>query len=700
MKRVVLVLFAIFQFFSSYADRNDSLKAFLSDTFDFNNPTHYIKIVSKNIIEQDNIDLARYLIDEGIKKGKADKNDTLVTMMNYYLADYYFFKEDFRRSFELYQEVLPRFEEIKDTLMMAKTLNSFGLIYGYRNDIENTLKYYLKEIELLDQIKQRNEKIDREKIVVLTNIINHYRETKQYKKVIEQAVPAISFAREIDDSVRLASIMNSLGMAYKNLNQIDKSLETLRDAEKIFEALGDEFRKAYIHINIGGVFDYIHKEDSSLRYYDQALETFRNEGYVYGELNALTGIAGVYAVQRRNNDAREIFLTCVDTAKAYGFNDIVLESYAALARIEYETENYKKAYDFKELFSTLNDSIFSVEKDQQYAKLQTQYETVQKENEINMLKAEKLTSENELRRNKLLNWIAYTFTLILLVFIYVGYVFYNQKRKANALLTEKNNQIELKNIQLSQMNQKVVQINEKLQQSQIELTIANSAKNRFFSILGHDLRNPFHSIMGHSYLLSKSYDKLTIDERKRYANDILSSCEQLNRLLDNLLEWIRTQSEGITINPREFKFYPLVQESLSVLKNNALEKSIEINNTIDKDIRVTADYAMIETVLRNLINNGIKFTPNGGKISISATQKDNLLKVEIADNGVGIQPDDIQKLFNVDSNIKTRGTNNERGTGLGLVICKEFINLHKGEIWVESELGHGTVIHLSIPSLS
>jgi signal transduction histidine kinase/tetratricopeptide (TPR) repeat protein len=698
MRRIIFIVLLVFLFIRlSYAD-NDSLRALLPDTFNVDQPMHYITLISKYNTDKENSELARYLISEGNKLGKEIKNDTFIVQMNYLLADNFFYREDYKKAYDLYQQVLPSFKEFGDTLFTAKTINSIGLIFSYRNDNENTLKYYLEALELLKKVKRRTPKIDTEEIIVRTNLINHYRETRQYRKVIEHALPAIVVAREIGDSVRLASIMNSLGNGYKNMNQIDKSLETFREAVGIFESMGDEFRKAFVFINIGGVFDYIHQTDSSLKYYAYALKTFKEEGYVFGELNALTGMAGDYVIQRKDQEARKIFLSCIDTALAYGFNDIVLESYSAMADLEYKSGNYKQAYDFKERYRLLNDSIFTVEKEHQYAELQTQYETVQKENEINLLKSEKLIRENELRRNKLINWIALSALIILLVIFYVGYVFYKQKRKANALLTEKNNQIELKNRQLSQMNQQIVHINEKLQLSQVELTNANNAKNRFFSILGHDLRNPFHSIMGYSYLLSKSYDKLSVDERKKYADEILGSCEQVNRLLDNLLEWIRTQSDGITFNPHEVEFYRLVQDALSVLKNSANDKSIEIVSNIDKGIKITADYSMIETVVRNLVNNGIKFTPVGGKVTISATLEASRFTVNVSDNGVGIPAGDLDKLFNVDSNIKTRGTNNERGTGLGLVICKEFVNFHNGQIWAESEVGKGTTFYFSIPA--
>ena len=142
----------------------------------------------------------------------------------------------------------------------------------------------------------------------------------------------------------------------------------------------------------------------------------------------------------------------------------------------------------------------------------------------------------------------------------------------------------------------------------------------------------------------------------------------------------------------------MVQESIAVLKSNADEKSINIVNKINHKIQITADYTMLETIVRNLIANGIKFTPSGGEVIISAQIQNQHLIVGISDNGVGIAPENMDKLFLVDTNFKTHGTNNERGTGLGLAICKELVSIHHGKIWAESVPGKGSVFHFSIPA--
>jgi signal transduction histidine kinase len=392
-----------------------------------------------------------------------------------------------------------------------------------------------------------------------------------------------------------------------------------------------------------------------------------------------------------------LLINCIDTSIVYRFNDILLDSYSTLANLEYKTGNYKKAFDYNTEFSNLNDSLFSIEKEKRYAELYTKFETIQKENEINLLKSEKLTRENELKQNKLFKWIGFSVIMLFILIFSIGIIYYNQKRKANLLLTEKNFQIEEKNRELEDMNLRIIRINEELTVSKYELTKAVNAKNRFFSILAHELRNPFHTIIGQSFLLSKSYNKLSSEERKKYADNILCTCEQVNQLLENLLEWVRTQTHGIKFKPQQLNFNQLVSNSLSVLKNNADKKMIMIETRIDKYIFLKADYRMLETIVRNLVNNSIKFTPHGGSITLSALVNDGKLLTSISDTGVGIAKRNLGKLFRIDSNFKTRGTDHERGTGLGLIICKEFINFHKGEIWVESTSKKGTTFNFFIP---
>lgn len=696
MRRCIFLLFVFLLIVNTVNASKDSLLSFLPDTFDVSNKEHYLEFVSTSL-NQENLELARAVIEKGKMLGVAQKDDVFLTMLNYYLADYYYYSQDYSKSQLIYAEVIPLFEKMKDTLMIAKSLNSIGLTYSFQNDNDNTLKYYLMEVELLSKVSNPDRKIETERVMVLTNILSLYAVKGQYDDVIKNSEVAIELANSLQDSVRLGTLLNTLGMAYKNIKKYDLSLNTFLEAQSLFEKLHDDFRKAFVVFNMGAVYNLQNKVDLALNYFKKALEMFELKNYMNGILISKQGIADCYFKLGKYDVSKQILLSMVDSCKVYEFNKILMMTYNQLADIDYRQGNYKNAYDYRQSYNLLNDSIFNMESESQYAELETKYKTAQKETEIVSLKSEKNISNIELRKNRLLKWLGFSFSMVLMVLLFLVFQLLNQKRRANTLLIEKGIQVEQQNKQLLVMNQEISDINEKLKQSQSELTSANNAKNRFFSILAHDLKNPFHNILGGSFLLSSMYEKLSVDERKRYASDLYTSSEQVHRLLENLLEWTRTQTNGIQFCPQEVIVSQLVVNVISVLKKNADDKNITISSNVDADLSVVADKEMLETIIRNTMNNSIKFTPDGGKITVSSHRDNSGIVICVEDNGVGIAKENLEKLFQLDSNYKTKGTKGERGTGLGLVICKEFVDYHKGNIWVESVLGRGSKFFISLP---
>lgn len=676
---------------------NDSVKFVLPDTFNIENPDHYINYAAQ-LINQGKLDEGKIVIDLGLQMGEKGKNDYLLSNLNYFLADYYYYQQKYDSAHRLYYQVLPSFEAQNDTLMIAKTLNSIGLMFSFEQDQEQTLKYYLLEVELLNKVKKRTYKLDIEKMVMLTNIINLYSDIKEHQEVVDLSKQAIALAHELNDSLRLGSVLNSLALAQKNLGEIDQSLATFQEASRLFRSMNDEFRNSFIINNIGGIYELDNRNlDSAYYYYSSALNGFQQNDYQWGIAQAKLGVASVLSKQKKYHDAERNYNDIIDISKEFRFNQVLAFAYQGLAQMEYERGNYKKAFELKGIYDELNDSLFNEEKHKQLAELETKYKIVQKENEINHLKNEKLSQELLLERANLQRLIGLITVLFLLTIIYVFFIYYNQKRRDNQLLTEKNKQIEMQNEKLKTMNEHIQTINKTLQISKHELTLANNSKNKFFSILAHDLRNPFHNILGQSYLLSKTYDKLNKEERKQYADEVYASCEQVNRLLDNLLEWSRTQSKGVEFRPQKFDLKDIISNTLALLQKNAEKKSIAIINNANPEIQLIADKQMMETIVRNIVNNGIKFTPEGGSIQLDATIGKNKLRLIITDNGVGIEKKNLKKLFKIHSNFKTKGTNDERGTGLGLVICQEFVGFHKGKIWVESEVGVGSKFFVELP---
>ncbi len=236
-----------------------------------------------------------------------------------------------------------------------------------------------------------------------------------------------------------------------------------------------------------------------------------------------------------------------------------------------------------------------------------------------------------------------------------------------------------------------------IKENEIRLKELNDTKDRFFSIIGHDLKNPFNSVVGFSNLIVDHVQKQDYERVAEFATIIQNSAERAMSLLMNLLEWSQAQTGKIDFNPEYIELVSVINEVLELFNDSAQQKSITISKNLPHSLPVLADKAMINTILRNLISNGIKFTRTGGIIIILAEQVENELIVSVADNGVGIKEDAVDNLFRIDYSYTTVGTNRETGTGLGLLLCKEFIDLHGGKIWIESELGKGSTFYFSIP---
>ncbi len=241
--------------------------------------------------------------------------------------------------------------------------------------------------------------------------------------------------------------------------------------------------------------------------------------------------------------------------------------------------------------------------------------------------------------------------------------------------------------------------NEQIKQKNDELQKLNATKDIFFSIIAHDLKSPFNSILGFSELLKDEARDLDIDSIVEYAGIIHASARHTFGLLENLLEWARMQQGRIPYEPHEILFNSIVNQEFEGLKNSANQKNIELIKNIGENLIITADENMVSTVLRNLVSNAIKFTPKGGEVKVDARVEGDDVKISVSDTGIGITPETIEKLFKIETSFTTRGTENEKGTGLGLLLCKEFIEKHGGKIWVESEQGKGSVFRITIPDI-
>lgn len=259
----------------------------------------------------------------------------------------------------------------------------------------------------------------------------------------------------------------------------------------------------------------------------------------------------------------------------------------------------------------------------------------------------------------------------------------------------------LQELEIKKQNLELEAINDNLEKlvevRTAELEKANATKDKFFSIIAHDLKNSFNGLLGYSDILLSDFDRFPDEEKKTIVSAIRQVSEGTYKLLQNLLDWARVQTGNIQFVLEEFDIKAFIADELNLQTEIAAAKNISIEFLASKDVVVKADKNMLLTIIRNIFSNAIKYSKNGGKITINLSSDDKCGIVTVTDNGVGISTENIEKLFKVNGNYKTHGTNNEEGTGLGLILCKEFIIKNSGDINISSELGKSTTVTFSLP---
>lgn len=253
---------------------------------------------------------------------------------------------------------------------------------------------------------------------------------------------------------------------------------------------------------------------------------------------------------------------------------------------------------------------------------------------------------------------------------------------------------------MNEIEEELAAKNEKISKQKLELEALNATKDKFFSILAHDLRSPLGTIISFFEFLNSQIDDLNKHEIVDLVKSIYHSTDRLLKLLDNLLQWSRIQTGQLTCQPELFDIKQSIDTCIELLEMNASKKDVNLYSEIKDNIWAYGDINMFNTVARNLISNSIKFSHPGDSVWVSVKQGDSSIEVNVHDTGVGISKKSIDKLFRLDVKHSTIGTRDEKGTGLGLNLCKEFVELNGGEIKVESEPGKGTIVRFTLPKSS
>lgn len=281
-------------------------------------------------------------------------------------------------------------------------------------------------------------------------------------------------------------------------------------------------------------------------------------------------------------------------------------------------------------------------------------------------------------------------TINMTTFILIAIASNFLKNKQDFALYKTTYQLKMERDKVQKLNKQTTSINK-------ELKDINTTKNRFFSIIAHDLKAPFNTIIGYSNLLSEDYHLYTDEKRIKFIKEIETSANNTLDLLNNLLTWARSQQDGIELKKEKTNLFVFTDKVIELQIGTAKKKGISLINNVPATISINIDNSTFNTILLNLLNNAIKYTKHGGEVILNAKEFSSQIEITITDNGIGMTKDVVSNLFNMSINNSTTGTNLEKGTGLGLLLCKEFTDKNAGEIRVESIKGKGSTFYLTFP---
>ncbi|MCF8364486.1 MAG: tetratricopeptide repeat protein [Bacteroidales bacterium] len=606
---------------------------------------------------------------------------------------------------------------------LSGTLNNIGISYYLMGDYGKSMDYFEQSLILREQLN------DTLNIVKTLNNLGVIAQTSgDFTKALEYLNRSLIFKLDLNDTLSIAKTLNNIGVIYKDVNNFDDAGKFLNQALDFYQAVNNFSGIAAAYNNLGQVFEALKLSDSALVYYQKSLEIKRQINDERGIGNTLNNLGMIQLSKGLDKAAETYFMECVNIRKRIGdnfglastlnnlgnlyfgrknyskaeamffeSNDIATHenllgiqqrNYAGLSRLYEQTGKMNMAFTYYKKYAEARDSVFDMDLKNQIADLKVKYESEKSKRENEMLR-----QENEIKDLKISNgqkermqFITGIISLFFASVLIVLFLQYWNNRKLNAQLQLHNRQLE-------------VRVKERTR----ELEEANATKDRFFSIIAHDLKGPFNGLLGFADLLFNDFEMLSEQKKKEFSGFIKESASDIYKLLENLLEWASSQTGRIQLSPEKLDVAEIISETIKANQLMLHNKRIEISKQINTSHLALADEDTIKVVIRNLLTNAIKFTPKGGRINFTVEDfphetAGRKIIIKLKDTGVGIKNSDIRNLFNLKEKFKSPGTEKESGTGLGLILCKDFIEKNGGELFVESEPGVGSTFSFTLPA--
>lgn len=494
-----------------------------------------------------------------------------------------------------------------------------------------------------------------------------YRAIGSFDLALKYLEKGLQINEQKNDKREIAFSYNRMAAVYHEIaiRETDTNVSLKADlyALKSVEINKNDTNNIINSYNIVGAANIFRRNyKAGLKYLFLALEYIGSDSTYIDKPNILNNIASTYFLKGDYKDAIKYGLISYELSKKSGVKIYIQVAARGLSITYKELNDYANAYKYLNEADVLYLKIFDDKKTAEIYSFQKKHEI-----ELN-------EQEQREKRTKMM---------------IIGIAFF-------LLVTTISSGIYIRHRQQLRINKELEYKNEVISKQKDNLTKSNASKDKFFSILSHDIKNPLNGILGFSNILEVDYDDISDEEKKKYIGYVKTSSESLYKLVDRLLIWSRLQTHNIESNIEDINLREIVLNIIDLHKVNAIRKGIILVNNFDKDIIVKADNYLLDMVLRNLIDNAIKFTEQGGKISVTYEISGKKITVNVFDNGVGIKKEDLNKIFLIDQKTVTSGTAKEEGTGLGLILCKDMLELMDTKLEVESEEGEGSRFYFEL----
>ncbi|MGM0503725.1 MAG: tetratricopeptide repeat-containing sensor histidine kinase [Bacteroidota bacterium] len=568
------------------------------------------------------------------------------------------------KSIKFGLEAIELAQKYNDYGNYIKAHSFIGVAYRILGKYSESLDYYFKGLELS---KQYNDK--EQEGYSYINIGNLYIYQEYYNIAIENLLKAKEIAEAISHKRMLAYTYLNLGRAKMLKNEYDDALNYFQQALELRVELNNIPGQAVCYKYMGDVYFELDQFEEAQKSYDKTIETVDKNLDIDLLANAYVKKSFLYCQHQNYLQAKIFAEKSLGLATKVGSRLLTRDAYKVLSRVNYNLGNYKKATDLNQQIIALNDTLYNQELSEKIFDLEYRLEKQKKQAEIDLLNKDKKINELELHRTRLFN-----IALLIILGILFGtflYVLHSLKyrRKQNQLLEKQKE----------------------------ELFRINATKDKMFLIIGHDLRGPVGNLRSLIEMLIEDEEVRNNKNLLEVFNVFFKSIQSVSDLLENLLLWAKSQRGEIHYQPEQVSLNSIIHKNLQLFKTIADHKGILLKVETETNFSVFVDKNMIMTVVRNILSNALKYTPSGGSVLIAVDKEEQFCKVAVKDTGIGFNEKTAKEIFNSQKFYTTSGTNNEVGSGLGLILCKEFVERNKGEIWAESQPEKGSVFYFTLP---